>query len=252
VRRAPGGATATATSTTLRRCWRRRAATRRPTAGATPCTWTGAAWASTRARTSRARSRHPGAPSPLPYPSLTGAPFGSCFARKIMRSRREREADSSRPPPCLVSEQGALAAQRTRAYRQGRRPCSCARSPWPGARPSALLRVTEAALLSMLFAVPRRLRQLRGPTEGCRYPAAIASAAAQLVPVDAVGPQARAPPAASSAGLPSLHGASGFGSGPKVAGQVWVGDANGTACACTPADSRQCVCPEHHLHQARE
>ena len=104
----------------------------------------------------------------------------------------------------------------------------------------------------MLIALPRRLRQLRGPTKGCRYPAAIASAAAQLVPVDAVGPQARAPPAASIAGLPSLHGASGFGSGPKVAGQLRVGDANGTACACTPADPRQCVCPEHHLHQARE
>jgi len=66
----------------------------------------------------------------------------------------------------------------------------------------------EAAPLSML--VP----PLRAGCGSCagrpRAAATRPSAAAQLVPVDAVGPQARAPPAAAAAGPPSPNGGIGL------------------------------------------
>jgi len=101
VRRAPGGATATAMSTTLRRCWRLRAATRRPTAGATRCMWTGAAWASTRARTSRARSRPPGAPFPCPTLTFPGLRSGHALQARSWAPGAKRKADCGHSSPVL-------------------------------------------------------------------------------------------------------------------------------------------------------
>ena len=65
--RCAGGATASQTSTTLRRCWRRRGATWRPTARATWSTRTGRAAGRTPGRTRCARSALPGA-APRGFP----------------------------------------------------------------------------------------------------------------------------------------------------------------------------------------
>ena len=133
------------------------------------------------------------------------------YAPEIMRSRCERTLHSARSSP-RAWPQGSepwLRSARMRASTAGDRAAVPGHLGQVPGRP--LQRVCRGGPAEHAGAPPpRRLRQLRGPTEGCRYPAAIASAAAQLVPVDAVGPQARAPPAAAAAGPPSPNGGIGL------------------------------------------